>query len=59
MMQLENDKEADFVHDSNGWNMPMAVSNDVILINNNTPTYQPKCEWEDCVEWVLPSNKFC
>ena len=37
--------------------MPLPVSSDLILINDNLPSYQPNNEREDSVEWVLDRSK--
>lgn len=53
----ENANVADYDVSNNGWNMPMAVLIDLILITNNMPPYQLSSEREDCTEWVLTSTK--
>ena len=40
-----------------GWNKPLAVSNDLTLVIESWPQYQPRIDREDTAEWVLTANK--
>lgn len=40
-----------------GWNMPCAISYELIIISNSLPSYQPNVGREDSLEYVLNANK--
>lgn len=43
--------------DHNGWIRPRALSNDLIRVVNEWPTYTPNINRDDEVEWVLTADK--
>lgn len=46
----------DFVCDP-GWNKPLAVSHDLMLVVQQWPQYLPRRDRDDRVEWSLTTSK--